>query len=186
MASAITSTSDETVFDFRLEAARHLIKQYAESFTTYFESRILSLLTENKEAQQRHPDCNLINWTNNNCESLNAVIKHAIHWRPQQMQDLVLVLYKLVQSQHKEVERSLVGVGDMQLAPEFKKHAVPLEVWCTKSEAQRETIVTRFYKKTMLKNARFQSTSDGLGVVVTPSHGGKKPDQVKRKRCAKT
>jgi len=63
-------------------------------------------------------------WTNNNCKSINHVLKHAVDWRPQQLPILIDTLRQLVESQYTEADRAMCGVGDFVLRGSFVSTAV--------------------------------------------------------------
>ena len=46
-------------------------------------------------------------WTNNNCESINHVIKQYTLWRPQQLPDLIEKLRTFVIGQYIEADHAL-------------------------------------------------------------------------------
>jgi len=97
-------------------------------------------------------------WTNNNCESINHVLKQAVNWRPQHLPVLIDTLRQLVESQYTEADRAMCGVGDFVLRGSFVRH--------------RLTDVS--------------TASDGGITVPNTRGGGKKPHQRKRKRAEKT
>ena len=74
---------------------------------------------------------NLAGWTNNNCESINAVLKRQVDWWPQKLVNLILSLYQLVQAQYKELERSLFGHGEYVPTEQFQKLHI-----CSKEEGK--------------------------------------------------
>ena len=55
-------------------------------------------------------------WTNNNCESINHVLKQAIDWKSKSLVELVSFLEDLVTGQHKELRSALLGSGEYRLA----------------------------------------------------------------------
>lgn len=182
-----SNTFDDIVFDHKIQETTTLIYQYAPTFTDYFENRVVPMLKENKSAHKKYPSNVQPNWTNNACESLNAVIKRHLDWRPQTMTELADKLYELVLGQFTKLKRALVGQGDFRLNGQFIKCQVPVLAWCQKTTPQRETLFQRFLTKPCLTNARLTFSTDNQRLVLTPTaNGGKKPGEIKRKRCAKT
>jgi len=94
-------------------------------------------------------------WTNNNCESINHVLKQAVDWRPQQLPVLIDTLRQLVESQYTEADRAMCGVGDFVL---------------------RGKAVAACFK---LGQSVSTASDGGITVPNTPG-GGKKPHQRKR------
>src|SRR5664279_982363 len=77
----------------------------------YCEKRVVRLLRENATV-------NRSTWTNNNCESINHVLKQAVQWRPNHIPDLIDKLRRLVD----DTDRALCGRGDFVLRPEYAHH----------------------------------------------------------------
>ena len=82
-------------------AAKMQVKELSNApadFHDYVIRRVLPLMRQNVLSGNSL-------WTNNNCESINHVLKQAVAWRPQQLPDLINVLQKLVESQYTEADR---------------------------------------------------------------------------------
>ena len=47
-------------------------------------------------------------WTNNNCESVNHVLKQAIDWKSKPLTDLVTTLHTLVQGQFLDLRSAII------------------------------------------------------------------------------
>ena len=60
-------------------------------------------------------------WTNNNAESLHNVMKNTTQWKIQQLPELVLKMYSIVEFQRSELERAIIGTGEYALANDYKK-----------------------------------------------------------------
>ncbi|KAK7108117.1 hypothetical protein V1264_015910 [Littorina saxatilis] len=123
-------------------------------------------------------------WTNNNAESANHVLKHAVQWKSQKLVDLVQVIHGVITQQFNEVKRAMYGYGDYDLADEYQQFAVPYGVWQKKTLQQRERHLLKFSKT--LKCVNSVRSTDGSKSAVAPTHKGRKPGQKKRTRTAKT
>ena len=52
-------------------------------------------------------------WTNNNCESINHVLKLAVDWKKQDLPTLIeSTINDLIEAQTIEVERAIIGRGN--------------------------------------------------------------------------
>ena len=92
-----------------------------------------------------------------------------------------------METQYKDVRAALVGQGDYQLCPSFKKFEIGIEVWASQPKERRDKHFMRFMKKLSLVEARTVVSSDGRRIFTGPGKsGGKKPHQRKRRRTAKT
>ncbi|KAL8604200.1 hypothetical protein ACOMHN_014768 [Nucella lapillus] len=123
-------------------------------------------------------------WTNNNAESINHVLKHMVGWTPQQLPMLVDKLRAMVKTQSAEVARALVGLCDMCLAPTHVHLQVSGNQWQHMSEEAKGRLM-----KGLLRPARVPRTvtsrCERFTVKSTPSKA-KKPHQGKRKRSERT
>jgi hypothetical protein len=123
-------------------------------------------------------------WTNNNCESVNHVLKATVSWKSLKLVELIHKLHNIVAAQYREVKRSFVGLGEYVLVEEFQRFRVPIDVWHGQGEASRERHFRRFMHA--LKETHVVRSTSGLKVAHPPKSKGKKPCQKKRKPNAKT
>ena len=77
-------------------------------FINYIENRVVHLLRLNAAAGRPK-------WTNNNCESINHVLKHSVQWRSQQLLALIAKISAVVDAQHIEADRALCGRGKFNI-----------------------------------------------------------------------
>lgn len=126
-------------------------------------------------------------WTNNNSESANHVLKSAIQWKQQSLPDLVSTLEKLIKRQETDIARSLIGTGEFKLAPSHQCYGVPWKRWCSMDAAERRKKIWNFIQDKRPRSTKNISCStNGELVVPTTPSGGKKPCQRKRKRTERT
>lgn len=124
-------------------------------------------------------------WTNNNYESLNHVLKQNIEWKTQPLLDLLEVIRELVDVQFKDLRRSLVGTGQFKLADTHKQFAVSRSVWAGKTQAEKDRHYNRF-RTFAVKDSRTVTATDVESDVVAPKTKGKRINQGKRKRTERT
>ena len=84
-------------------------------FNTYFSGRLKQNIQEHWETESP-PGYLDKRWTNNNSESLNHVLKREIDWKSQPLLNLVNIVKNLVDTQYKEILRSLVSMGQCRLS----------------------------------------------------------------------
>jgi len=172
------SAVDRTVADAALHTVRELCAEMP-TVLQYIENRILSLLDENRAAKK-------LNWTNNNAESINHVLKQATGWNRQRLPELINTLEALVNGQEKEEMRALFGVGDFQLASTYTHYAVPRERWLTMSKQQRDRSTRQFLMNTLNVGRRSHVTSTDGKLRVRQPTGSRKPHQIKRPKSNRT
>jgi len=68
-------------------------------------------------------------WTNNNCESVNDVLKMKLDWRPVRLLDLINHLHDIVKLQYADLERTMYGQGNYQLVSPFTRHQTTAAKW---------------------------------------------------------
>ena len=78
-------------------------------------------------------------WTNNNSESLNHALKRAIDWKSQPLLELVNIVKNLVDTQYKELLRSLVSMGQCRLSETHRQFHVS-KSGCLSQNQERQTI----------------------------------------------
>ncbi|XP_078674699.1 uncharacterized protein LOC144912839 [Branchiostoma floridae x Branchiostoma belcheri] len=182
----VTSATSDMLFETLLDDAKDQAAEFPV-YLDYLETRVEPILRENFATSQlpgfQQP---LSNWTNNNCESLNHVLKQAVNWQPQALVNLVDTLHGVVRSQYTELERSLLGVGDYVLSQEFDRFGVHEVAWLRMTNDQRERHVRRFMMFQPPGIPQSVTSSDRQRIVTKPKNGGKKPGQRKRKRAART
>ena len=119
-------------------------------------------------------------WTNNNCESINHVLKQAIEWKSKSLLDFTLSVSELVDSQFTDLRRALVGPGEYRLADDYSRFRVDKATWATKTADERNRLYRRF-RLFSYKTKGVVTSTDGRTKVVEPRTLGKKIGQQKRK-----
>ena len=76
-------------------------------------------------------------WTNNNCESLNHCLKQALSWHSVKLVELVQKLHSIIRMQYREMQRAVRRIGEFVLVDEYKRFAVPTDVWYSYCEERR-------------------------------------------------
>ena len=180
----IINADDTVCFEEKCEEVETLSQSISQSFLRYFQKRV----RDNLDKKGKEPD-NVTQadkqWTNNNCESLNHVLKQKNDWKSKPLLDFVQSVQELVTVQFKDLKRSLVGAGQFKLADTHKQFAVSRTVWAKKTKDEQERHYKRF-RAFIVKNPRNVISTDGESEVVVPRTKGKKNDQVKRKRTERT
>ena len=181
----IVSTSDVDVFDGKMTELKEMVAGLAnnDSFNSYVDSTLAeALLNGIIKPSQR---CSLSAWTNNNCESINHVLKSAVNWKTLQLTKLVDELRSLVATQKKDIANAIIGQGNYYLSPHAQHYSVTPYEWQELSPNSRQRKVMDFIKDRKTSRNMVQSSDGTLNVLQSPC-GGRKPGQQKRKKCAKT
>ena len=113
--------TDVISFDAALQQLKNSeLPNAPKDFIDYFERRTIGLLRDNVTAGRA-------GWTNNNCESINHVLKQSIQWRSQQLPELISTLRGLVTGQFTEADRAMCGRGDFALVSSLSSHRITIE-----------------------------------------------------------
>ena len=86
----------------------------------------------------------------------------------------------------KETERAIVSIGEFVLSKEYEEYYVPLNVWLSKSTAERERIFHRFLHNRRPTVQGYSVSTDMKLTIPVVAKAGKKPHQRRRRRAERT
>ena len=182
----LTSANDTFQFE---EIAHTLQLKYEESvplFTLYLRQKLLPAIREHVVAPRIKHENVPINWTNNNCESINHLLKLDTNWKPEKVPDLIEKIYRIVQLQYADIRRALHGQGNFQLAPHVQHLQVAHINWTAKTEDEKNKLFKDFMSYRSRKRPAQMTTTDGKLTITSTPRLAKKPCQRSRPRAAKT
>ena len=188
--NGLTESSDVDVFNTRVARLRTLIDTHdgvssEKKFRQYFDNKLLPLL----DAHVIQPaKCGRIkpNWTSNNSESANHVLKSAVSWKARDMPKFIEMLYDIVNGEEVERGRAIRDMGNLKLSAVFQQHGTDIDHWSSISQEQRDKRMKRFRSDKGKTDPNVVISTDGTrSCLYTPS-AGKKKNQVKRKRSEKS
>ena len=82
----------------------------------------------------------------------------------------------------KETERATMSTGEFVLAPEYSRYAVPVNVWLSKPNEDRERILTRFFNNRRPNIPGVSTSTDcQLSIPTNPNAGKKTKPKVPQK-----
>ena len=177
------TSADDVIFDIRAKAIEEEIIKSTPTFLKYFRDRIIPATREIMETTRDSEVA--ATWTNNDCESINHVMKQLTDWKPKPAHELAAILMKHIESQYKDVERAMIGMGNYRLAAAYKQFTVNPTIYASKQTAERERIFQRFMRSSGTNLTQITSTDGKLTILRAPS-AGKKLNQGKRKRTNRT
>ena len=174
----VTAARDSFDEEQRTEKLTEACQNLPQSALQYIQRHILPKLAANR--RNGRP-----NWTNNNAESMNHVIKTTTQWRKQKMPNLIDKLRtEVVNYQYSNVRSAIIGTGEFSLAPDSQRYSVEPNVWSGMSVDRRrraldDLLADRKSSSHVGKANRQIASSDGRLHVRTPP-GGRKPHQRRR------
>ena len=155
------------------------------TFLTYFNSKLMPCVRDYVNTPSRN---NILrkNWSNNNCESINNIIKLDANWKPSDSKSLINLLYEITLLHFKDFRRPLYGSGNYRLHNNEARYAITKDNWRGMSETdKRQKFEDFLYNKKKAKKCTFvQSTYSKFSVPVVTI--AKKPGQRKRIKLSKT
>ena len=167
------------VFDVKCEEIEAKSRKISSKFHKYFSGRLKQNIQEQWETEIA-PGYLDKRWTNNNSESLNHVLKRAIDWKAQPLLDLVNIVKNLVDTQYKELLRSIVSMGQYRLSETHRQFHVSKSGWLSKTQEERQRLFKRL-RRFVPKDKKTVTSTDGAMTVLKPRSLGKKIGQCKRK-----
>lgn len=177
--------ADDTIcFDDKCEELESVSQSVSKNFLKYFQKRLKDILREKRKDPDVATQTDKL-WTNNNCESVNHVLKQAVDWKRKPLLDFIKSVNELVDAQFKDLKRALVSIGRFRLADSHRQFAVSKSVWANKTDDERQRLFRRF-RKHDIKNTRLVKSTDGKSDVVAPRTKGQKLGQRKRPRTERT
>jgi len=117
--SGVAESADEKQLDDRTAQVLQYVRQNNVDVVDYLQQRVLPKLSGNYRLRWEQPWLGRHQWTNNNCESANHVLKMQLDWKPARITDLVEHLRDVVRLQYNELRRALCGLVEFPLAPAF-------------------------------------------------------------------
>jgi len=161
------------------ELSAYFTQITSPDFVNYFENRLSTMLRSNLVG-------GLSGWTSNNVESMNHALKQAVNWQPRTLPDLVDKIHELVMSQIKDSRRAIIGHGNYYLRESHTRFRVTIESWGAMSAVERTNLVQKCFVLDPSSRSKHIVSTNGKLVVLAKQNAGKKLNQRKRRRCAKT
>ena len=88
-ADSLEMAGDEEAFDNRVAELMQYLRQQNIDAVDYIQNRIIPKIANNCKMKWAESWIGQQQWTNNNCESANHVLKMAVDWKPKRLTDLV-------------------------------------------------------------------------------------------------
>ena len=138
-------TLDNDTYKSRVEYVQNLIvaNEKNGAFLSYFNSRLLPLLeshviTPVRNGQIEH------NWTTNNAESANHILKSVTSWKLCDLPKFIELWQQIVETEFKERERAIRDMGHFKLSSSHNHHIVEMSAWATMNNEQQLKRIKRF------------------------------------------
>ena len=186
----LAASKDIDTYNHRVSRIRELVNDKdsrvgEKKFQPYLDNKLLPLLSKHVAEPARNRKIPY-NWTSNNSESANHIMKKAVQWRIHDMPTFIKKLYSIVKGEQIERVRAIRGQGSFRLDTNFTHHLVDIDQWGSISDEQKERREARFLKDKGKTHPTIVVSTDGQRTVQIPASAGKKKNQTKRKRPDRT
>jgi hypothetical protein len=184
----VNGSADDKTLEMRKASLMQYIRQSNIDVGDYLQTRIFPKITENLKIIWQNGWLGKHSWTNNNCESVNNLLKLDLDWKPARLTDLVDHIYDLVRLQYEDARRAMFGQGDFALAKPFSGHYVSFSQWSQMSDEAKSRRFAEFLSDT---GVRFRATStvtssDGHLTVIGGNKTARKPGQRRRPKSERS
>ena len=174
----IINADDTICFEEQCNEFQSYCENVTQNFQSYFQKRLKEQL-KTKVSEPVRKNMISADWTNNNCESMNHVLKLAVDWKSKSLVELVSILEKLVSGQYKDLRGALLGTGEFRLADSHRQFQSSKTEWVSKTNAQRLKLFKKF-RSFVPTDGRVLTSTDGKSEIIAPRTLGRKPGQRKR------
>ena len=82
-------------------------------------------------------------FTTNASESINAILKHKVNYKRNELPVFISKVKETIQEQQREVERALIGRGKYELREQYKHLQIAEHKWFSMSSDQRKNHLSR-------------------------------------------
>ena len=107
-------------------------------------------------------------WNNNNCESLNNILKLSTNWKVLKLPDLIEKIYSIIKLQYA-MRRALHGHGNYQVIPQLRSFVLSNTAWSQKNEDEKD--IFKNSSLSTVQNEKVVTSTDGaLHIPKTPSN----------------
>ena len=172
------------VFDKRSASVMKDASNYP-TFASYFLKRIKPALKNYVHHATQLRDVEP-NWTNNNCESLNHIMKLDAKWKAGTTPDMISMLREIVSLHFGDMRRALYGSGNYRLvSSQRKRFGISHDIWGKMDEKSRCAKFEAFLKNRYNRKNNIVKSTNTNFVVMKPSTA-RKPGQKKRIRVGKS
>jgi hypothetical protein len=179
--------TNEDLFDARSERLCQVLRDEVPTFGRYMTEKIQTIKEYVYVPRQSYRVRE--NWMNNNCESMNHVLKMRSNWKVLSLPVLIEELHAIVRLQYEDAMRALHGQGNFVLHGPAVRLRMADGAWQASSEEERKRAFQKFMnyvpKDKPRKSSTFVTSTDTkLTVVRKPT--AKKPGQRTRIRASRT
>ena len=182
----LINSKDLLEFELKSMEMSNTFLEIAPNFVSYFDNSLVPRVRDHIFKPRISRNYIPLNWTNNNCESINNILKLSTNWKVLKLPDLIEKLYSIVKIQYADMRRALHGHGNYELIPKLKHLVLPHNVWSQKNEEEKHSHFQKFMSTNAEKKEKTVISSDGNLEIPATHSVARKPGQRKRVRAERT
>ena len=114
--------------------------KYQNSVGPYLSDKVIPTIKEYIYVVRKSDNKVPLHWKNNNCESLNHILKLNQNWTPDRLPELIQNSHKEIQLQEALIKGALYSHGDFELDSSLLKLQCTKAQWQSKTEKEKENI----------------------------------------------
>ena len=182
---ALPDSDDSVVFDNKCTEIEEKYQTELPMFVKYFNDRLRTAIGKHVKAKNSK---SVMCWTNNNCESINHILKLTCNWTPQALPELIRKLQGIVRAQVQEVRRAVHGQGDFIMSTEYGRFQLQDMAWRHLNEEEKAEHIMRLcaFQPQKVCSQDIVTSKDGKLQVPRGQRLAKKPGQRKTPKNVKT
>ena len=117
----LTNSKHLVNFELGYLSLSNKLLEIAPNFVSYFEISLILRLREYVFKPRISESWLPSNWMNNNCESINNILKLSTNWKVLKLPDLIEKMHAIVKLQYADMRKALHGHVNYELAPKLKQ-----------------------------------------------------------------
>ena len=137
----LVNCKDQVDFELTCLSLSNKFLEITPNFVSYFENSLVQRIRYYVFNPRISTSWIPLNWTNNNCESLNNILKLSTNWKILKLPDLIEKMHSIV-----DTRQALHGHGNYELVTTLKHLVLPNTILMTKNEDEKKNIFRSFWQ----------------------------------------
>ena len=185
-AQGITDANCTVDFETKSENLKTFLDEKHQRFEQYFSKHLKDRLQQ-YVVEPCMVEPTKRNWTNNNAESINNILKLSVDWKPQGVKEMIEKIYKVTELHFLDYRSALHDDGNYRLTKAESSQRVREALWRCKSDDEKKELFLKFLKGTKSRKRKYIESRDGkFSVIAKAQTKATKASQSKRPRNVRT
>ena len=143
--TAVIESKDNDTYNARVSILKDIIPNHEENsaLISHLEQRLLPLMKEHVIVPSNAGKIPT-NWTSNNAESANHILKSASNWKSSDLCTFLKKLQDIVEGEFGERQRAIRDMGSFKLCELHRHHLIDIDSWAALCNDQQIKRLKRF------------------------------------------